>query len=90
MDEPQPFVNLVTPLQQALALAFAAGFTEAEFYRRADLAFSTGGVVYVGPDAVLIADDEGDEWFIFCAVGDPARLFALAPCSKKVDRKSVV
>lgn len=72
-----------TPLQQALAIAHKAGFTEAEFYRRADIAFATGGVLYVGPDALLIADNEGDEWFVFCAVGEPARLFALAPERKK-------
>lgn len=71
------------PLQKALALAHAAGFTEAEFYRRADVAFVSGGVVYIGPDAVLIADDEGDTWFLWCAVGDPRRLFALAPEPKE-------
>lgn len=72
----------MTPLQQALALALAVGISPAEFYRMADLAM-VDGVFYCGPDALLIAFDEGDTWFLWFATGDVGKMFALAPEPKR-------
>lgn len=66
-------------LTQALATARAAGFDEPTFFRHADFAAESRGFVYFGPDAVVIAFDEGDCWLVWCAVGSLHRLIALAP-----------
>lgn len=71
------------PLAQALALNRQAGGNDEEFFETAAEAATSGGVCYIGPDGVLIAFDEGDTYFLWCAVGNPAKFFSLAPERKR-------
>lgn len=66
------------PLDLALALWSKAGGEPDEFFDWCGQA-TANGVLYVGPDALLIAIDEGDCWFIWAAVGSPCKFFDLAP-----------
>lgn len=68
-------------LAEALAFAAHCGYDAPHFFQMADLASATGGVVYFGPDACLIAFDEAadDTWFLWCFVGSLPRALALAP-----------
>ena len=66
------------PVDEALAVALKAGFTADDFFGWCDLA-AESGVLYVGPDGLLAAVDEGDAWMVYAAVGDPCKFFSLAP-----------
>lgn len=61
-----------------------AGYSEQDVFAQADRAMCEGGVAYFGPDAVLIAFDEGDCWFLWLYAGEDgiARAFSLAPYSR--------
>lgn len=40
------------------------------------------GFAYLGPDAVLIAADEGDAWYVVLAYGNTRRFFEVAPFTR--------
>lgn len=72
----------MTKAQQALR-KWAQWNPGVDFDQACDYCLSTDGLVYIGPDGVLLLADHGDTWGVQLAVGDLGRLFQLAPYPKR-------